>query len=96
MSTTSTEVVLDGDLRADGTIALDAYPPLPPGRVRVTVQPLAKTPPASARLPDPPWLDDCISAPFDLPHFGEAHLVQSRLGEPRLPEPFGEFSEESS
>ena len=95
MSTTSTGIVLDGDLRADGTIALDAYPPFPPGRVRVTVETLAKVPPPSVRLPDPPWLDDCISAPFDLPHFGEAQLVQPRPGEPRLPEPFEEFREES-
>ena len=28
MSGTSTGIVLDGDLRADGTIALDTYPPL--------------------------------------------------------------------
>ena len=95
MSTTSTGIVLDGDFRADGTIALDAYPPLPPGRVRVTVQTLARAPRPAARLPDPPWLDDCISAPFGLPHFGEARLVQPRLGEPRLPEPFEEFREET-
>jgi hypothetical protein len=94
MSTTSTGVVLDGDLRADGTIALDRSPPLPPGRVRVTVQALERTPPVAARLPDPPWLDDCISAPFDLPHFGEAQLVRPRPAEPRLPEPFAQSSEE--
>ncbi len=66
MSGTLTGIVLDGDLRADGTIALDTYPPLPPGRVRVTVETLATAPLPSGRLPDPPWLDDCISAPFDL------------------------------
>jgi hypothetical protein len=95
MSTTSTGIVLDGDLRADGTIALDARPALPPGRVRVTVQTLARSLRSAARLPDPPWLDDCISAPFDLPHFGETRLVQPRPGEPRLPEPLEEFREES-
>lgn len=94
MTTAATGVVLDGDLRADGTIALDRYPPLPPGRVRVTVQALGKSPPAAARLPDPPWLDDCISAPFDLPHFGEAQTVRPRPAEPRLPEPFEQLSEE--
>ena len=95
MSVTSTGIVLDGDLRADGTIALDTYPPLPPGRVRVTVERLAKDPLPSDRLPDPPWLDDCISAPFDLPHFGNAQLVQPQWGEPRLPEPFDEPAEAS-
>ena len=93
MSGTSTGIVLDGDLRADGTIALDTYPPLPPGRVRVTVETLATAPLPSGRLPDSPWLDDCISAPFDLPHFGDAQLVQPHLGEPRLPEPFDESGE---
>jgi hypothetical protein len=32
-------VEVEGILRADGTLVLDARPNLPPGRVRVTVQP---------------------------------------------------------
>jgi hypothetical protein len=32
-----TEVVLEGTLKPDGTLELDAKPQLPPGRVRVTV-----------------------------------------------------------
>jgi hypothetical protein len=32
-------VEVEGTLRADGTLVLDAKPNLPPGRVRVTVQP---------------------------------------------------------
>ena len=88
MSATSSGIVLEGTLRTDGTIELDTSPPLPPGRVRVTVQSLPKTPPESVRLPDPPWLDDSIPAPFDLPHFGEARRVLPRQGEPRLSEPF--------
>ena len=88
MSTTASTVVLEGDLRPDGTIALDRFPPLPPGRVRVTVQ-VIEPPPPVAILPDLPWLDDCISVPFDLPHFSEAHVVrQHPAAEPRLPEPF--------
>jgi hypothetical protein len=31
-------VELEGTLRADGTLVLDAKPNLPPGRVRITVQ----------------------------------------------------------
>jgi hypothetical protein len=94
MSTTSMGVILEGDLRADGTITLDARPPLPPGRVRVTVQGLARAAPPATRLPDPPWPDDCIPAPFDLPHFGEATPVRPRRGERRLPEPFEKLGEE--
>jgi hypothetical protein len=33
-------VEVEGELRADGTLVLDAKPGLPPGRVRVTLQPL--------------------------------------------------------
>ena len=33
-------VELEGTLRADGTVLLDAKPDLPPGRVRVTVRPV--------------------------------------------------------
>ncbi len=54
MSGTSTGIGLDGDLRADGTIALDTYPPLhlpltPRQQVTLVLQ-----------LPDhePPWPDD--------------------------------------
>jgi hypothetical protein len=37
---TATVAELQGTLRADGTIVLDEKPDLPPGRVRVTVQPV--------------------------------------------------------
>ena len=36
-------VEVQGTLRADGTLVLDTKPDLPPGRVRVTVQPLQAT-----------------------------------------------------
>ena len=94
MSTRSSGIVVEGDLREDGTIKLDVSPPLPAGRVRVTVQSLRQATPESVRLPDPPWPDDSIPAPFDLPHFGDAERVQPRQGEPRLPEPFEGFGEE--
>ena len=35
-----TRVELEGTLQADGTLVLDTKPNLPPGRVRVAVQPL--------------------------------------------------------
>jgi hypothetical protein len=43
------QIELHGTLRADGTLILDEKPNLPPGRVRVVVQPLAGTP----AKPDP-------------------------------------------
>jgi hypothetical protein len=39
------EVVIDGTLRADGTLDLDQKPSLPPGRVQVVLRPAAETPP---------------------------------------------------
>ena len=37
---TASAVEVQGTLRSDGTIVLDKKPDLPPGRVRVSVQPL--------------------------------------------------------
>lgn len=47
------QVVVQGTLRADGTVVLDEKPNLPPGRVQVVVQALAEMP----ELPqdDPFW-----------------------------------------
>jgi len=36
----STAVEVEGTLQADGTVVLDSQPELPPGRVRVTLQPV--------------------------------------------------------
>jgi hypothetical protein len=44
------------------------------------------------RLPNPPWLDDTIPAPFDLPRPGFPVRVQRRHAE-RLPELLTEFTE---
>lgn len=84
MSTVST--VIDGVLRSDGTLELDAPPQMPPGRVRVTLEPLVESRKGSQRLPDEPWLDDSISAPFDLPRPNATTRVQPRYLAERLPE----------
>jgi hypothetical protein len=85
MSTMS--IVINGLLRPDGTLELETTPKLPPGRVRVTLQPLGEGCADSERLPDPPWQDEAISAPFDLPRTGRAMRVQPRIIAERLPEP---------
>jgi len=92
MSTMGT--VINGLLRPDGTLVLDAPPRLPPGRVRVTVQPLLDGRTEAERLPDGPWLDDDIPAPFDLPRPGVAERVQPRSVPERLPELPTEIEEE--
>jgi hypothetical protein len=38
------------------------------------------------RLPDIPWLDESIPAPFDLPRPDEVERVQPRAAAERLPE----------
>jgi hypothetical protein len=81
-------IVLNAVLRPDGTLALDSQPPLPPGPVRVTLESLSELEAKAVRLPDPPWLDESVSAPFDLPHFGRIVPVRPRLATDRLPEPF--------
>ncbi len=82
---------LTGTLQANGSIVLDEPPPLAPGRVSVVLKPL----PTTVRLPDPPFLDDCISAPFDLPYEGPVTKVKVRRGQVRLPERI-DFSETSN
>ncbi|MBX9625642.1 MAG: hypothetical protein K2X82_17700 [Gemmataceae bacterium] len=54
-----------GTLHPDGAVTLDEPPPLAPGRVRVALSPLP-----AVRLPDPPYPDESIPAPFDLPREG--------------------------
>jgi hypothetical protein len=55
---------LEGILQPDGSLILDEKPILPPGRVRVALQPLPESPTGAARMPDAPWLDDSISSPL--------------------------------
>ena len=79
-------IAIAGTLQADGQLILDEKPALPPGRVRVALQPLIEGPSQAERLPDAPWFDDSISAPFDLPREGVVVRVQTRTFSERLPE----------
>ena len=74
-------IEIEGTLEADGRLILDEKPALPPGRVRVALRPLANT----ERLPDAPWPDDAIPAPFDLPREGTVDRIQPRTVSERLP-----------
>ena len=80
-------LILDGNLSSDGTIRLDRPPDVPPGRVRITLQPLPASVPGAICLPDSPWLDDAISAPCDIPFFGRTERVQPRQAHDLLPDP---------
>jgi len=73
-------IEIEGTLQADGKLILDEKPAMPPGRVRVALQAL------SERLPDAPWADESIPAPFDLPREGAVVRVQTRRFPERLPE----------
>ena len=79
-------IEIDGTLQANGQLILDEKPALPPGRVRVALQPLVEKETQAERLPDVPWLDENISAPFDLPRPGNVVRVQPRAVLERLPE----------
>ena len=85
-------VVVEGVLRVDDTIELASHPPLPPGPVRVRLEQMAAVRRSVALLPDPPWPDESISAPFDLTVAGRPVRVVARKISVLLPEPF-EFTE---
>jgi hypothetical protein len=78
-------IELEGTLQADGRLILDEKPALKPGRVRVALRPLMESQ-IRERLPDSPWLDDTIPAPFDLPYVGDIVRIQPRWHRDRLPE----------
>jgi hypothetical protein len=86
--TATSSIVLNGQLQADGTVKLERPPAWPPGRVRVTLELLPETATGADRLPDLPWANDSIPAPFDLPRPGTAVHVQPRQATERLPAPF--------
>jgi predicted HTH domain antitoxin len=53
------------------------------------VEALLPGPTAEAqRWPDPPWLEESVPAPFDLPPSHRAERVQARQVSERLPDPF--------
>jgi len=87
-------IVFEGVVKADGTLELQGRPKLPPGRVRVTLELAARSSNASECLPDPPWLDEGIPTPFDLPLPGRPQPIEPFTVEEFLPAPF-EWTEDS-
>ena len=81
-------IVLEGVLKPDGTLELWSHPALPPGRVRVTLEAAPAAGGAPDLLPDPPWPDDTLSTPFDLPVPHSSEPVEAREVAELLPEPF--------
>jgi len=79
---TANTIEIEGVLHADGKLILDVKPAMLPGRVWVALRPLVE----AERLPDAPWLDDSIPAPFDLPRAGTMIRVQPRAVAERMPE----------
>jgi hypothetical protein len=84
-------IIVSGTLNPDGSLELDNVPPLPPGRVRVTLESLSPVRGAE-RLPDPPWTTDEIAAPFDLPFPDDSQPISVTQGE-RLPLPLVDESD---
>ena len=89
-------MVLQGMLRPDGLIELLEPVDLPsePRPVTVTLTEFqastvvpSKTTPRLQREPGGVWLDESISAPFDLPRPGTPRPVKAEPGGVRLPDP---------
>lgn len=91
----NSSIVLEGVLKSDGTLKFDHRPALAPGRVRVRLEAMTGAGQGAELLPDPPWLDECIPAPCDLPLPGKREPVALREVSEWLPEPF-EWSEEDA
>jgi hypothetical protein len=87
-------LVYDGFLQADGTIQLDRTPEIGPGRVQVTLRPLLESATRDILLPDPPWEDESIPAPCDLPLLGPRERVVLREVVGWLPDPRTEMEVE--
>ena len=83
---TNCSIILEGVLKADGTLELQSRPQLPPGRVRVKLELLPQANSKAERMPDLPWPDDTIPAPFDLPR-PRPQRVDARAVNERLPDP---------
>lgn len=78
------DVETTGTLHPGGAVTLDEPPRLAPGRVRVALRPL---PPPAARLPDGPFPDESIPAPFDLPYEGPVRAAVAERIPYRYPDP---------
>ena len=81
-------IVLEGIVKADGTLELRDHPKLPPGPVRLTLEVAAQSSKGGEYVPDPPWLDESIPAPFDLPLPATPRHIQARSVRELLPAPF--------
>jgi len=80
-------IILEGVIKQDGTLELRGNPMLPAGPVRVTLE-VAQSGEGIECLPDVPWIDDTISAPFDLPLPGVPHPIKALPVKEFLPPPF--------
>ena len=87
-------IVLEGFLKPDGTLELRSRPALPPGRVRVTLEAIKDRPAPAERLPDPPWPEESVPAPLDLPPPPRVKGVQALEVAERLPDPL-QWSDEA-
>lgn len=76
-------VVVFGILGADGTVRLDFAPPMPPGRIQLTIRPASRP---HERLPDLPVEDSSPAPPLDLPRFGVIQEVRPIQVLHRLPD----------
>lgn len=84
-------LIYDGVLGADGTIHLDRPPEVRPGRVKVTLRPVTVSEAGEFWLPDPPWPDESVPAPCDLPLLGPREPVALREVDQLLPAPRHEY-----
>ena len=81
-------IVLEGIVKADGTLELQGRPKLPPGPVRVTLEVATQFSHDAECAPDPPCLDESFPAPFDLPLPATPRRIETRTVRELLPAPF--------
>jgi hypothetical protein len=74
-------IVLDGLLKSDGTLELARHPALPPGPVRVTLEPVLEA--SADGVCESSMLDSWVELP--LPENGKR--LYPKLGELPLPDP---------
>lgn len=88
MTVNTLGITIAGTIQPDGSLQLDEPANLPPGPVQVTLRSIQTALPGETqRLPDGPWPDESIPAPFDLPRYGPSRRVCARRGTERLPDP---------